>query len=153
MTQRVPGRDSCASAASSSSTTTRSFRLSSYFNLSSSSPTACPPPVSADASLTTIPLVANRDADDVFNHPFALPRPPLFIVPSFVPFSAEQIKQTATNVEKAGEEELTQLVKEDFDTTESDLRYAAYGNRLRTLLRASGRYVAYTRSVQSSSLS
>ncbi|CDZ96671.1 Uncharacterized conserved protein [Phaffia rhodozyma] len=49
--------------------------------------------------------------------------------------------------EKAAEGKLDDLVKEDFDTTDSDLRYAAYGNRLRTALRAGTRYVAYTSDV------
>ncbi|KAJ7688448.1 mitochondrial 18 KDa protein-domain-containing protein [Mycena rosella] len=41
-------------------------------------------------------------------------------------------------------DELADLADEDADTTDSQLRYAAYGARLRTALRAGTRYVAYT---------
>lgn len=39
--------------------------------------------------------------------------------------------------------EIDALVKKDVDSVDSDLRYAAYGARLRTALRASSRYIAY----------
>jgi hypothetical protein len=35
------------------------------------------------------------------------------------------------------------LVKQDLDSVDSGIRYAAYGARLRTALRASSRYIAY----------
>ncbi|KAL7410910.1 mitochondrial 18 KDa protein-domain-containing protein [Mrakia frigida] len=54
------------------------------------------------------------------------------------------VEQVISNVEQEGERELAVMVKEDFDTTDSNARYLAYGNRLRTALRASSRYVAYT---------
>lgn len=38
---------------------------------------------------------------------------------------------------------ITALADENADTTDSELRYAAYGARLRTALRASSRYIAY----------
>jgi fission process protein 1 len=55
---------------------------------------------------------------------------------------------TSTN---ANDESITQqvkgeidaLVKKDVDSVESDIRYVAYGARLRTALRASSRYIAY----------
>ncbi len=40
-----------------------------------------------------------------------------------------------------------ELVEKDADTVDSDIRYMAYGARLRTALRASTRYVAYVCSV------
>ncbi|KAI9507707.1 mitochondrial 18 KDa protein-domain-containing protein [Russula earlei] len=39
------------------------------------------------------------------------------------------------------------LADKDVDSTETDIRYAAYGARLRTALRASHRYLAYTSDV------
>ncbi|KAI0003042.1 mitochondrial 18 KDa protein-domain-containing protein [Russula compacta] len=39
------------------------------------------------------------------------------------------------------------LADEDVDSTDTELRYAAYGARLRTALRASQRYLAYTSDV------
>ncbi|RDB23267.1 Mitochondrial fission process protein 1 [Hypsizygus marmoreus] len=39
------------------------------------------------------------------------------------------------------------LAEKDADTTESDIRYLAYGARLRTVLRAGTRYIAYTSDV------
>lgn len=46
--------------------------------------------------------------------------------------------QTAQN-------ELNTLVDKDADSTNSDVRYMAYGARLRTALRAGHRYIAYVR--------
>jgi len=37
------------------------------------------------------------------------------------------------------------LANQNVDTTDTDLRYMAYGARLRTALRAAHRYVAYVR--------
>jgi hypothetical protein len=37
------------------------------------------------------------------------------------------------------------LADKDVDSTDTELRYAAYGARLRTALRASQRYLAYVR--------
>lgn len=39
--------------------------------------------------------------------------------------------------------EIDTLVKKDVDSVDSSIRYAAYGARLRTALRASSRYIAY----------
>ncbi|KAJ7276140.1 mitochondrial 18 KDa protein-domain-containing protein [Mycena haematopus] len=44
-------------------------------------------------------------------------------------------------------DEVDALADEDATSTDSDLRYAAYGARLRTALRAGTRYVAYTSDV------
>ncbi|KAJ6627545.1 mitochondrial 18 KDa protein-domain-containing protein [Mycena sp. CBHHK59/15] len=44
-------------------------------------------------------------------------------------------------------DEVATLADEDVDSTDSQLRYAAYGARLRTALRAGSRYVAYTSDV------
>jgi len=40
-------------------------------------------------------------------------------------------------------DEVQSLVDDDVDSVDSSVRYAAYGARLRTALRASSRYVAY----------
>ena len=40
-------------------------------------------------------------------------------------------------------EEIDSLVEKDVDSVDSSIRYAAYGARLRTALRAGSRYVAY----------
>ncbi|KAF8843158.1 hypothetical protein BDN67DRAFT_924912 [Paxillus ammoniavirescens] len=44
-------------------------------------------------------------------------------------------------------QELTSLADKNVDSTDSDIRYMAYGARLRTALRASSRYIAYTSDV------
>lgn len=40
-------------------------------------------------------------------------------------------------------EEIDSLVEKDVDSVDSSIRYAAYGARLRTALRAGSRYIAY----------
>ncbi|KAJ7638587.1 mitochondrial 18 KDa protein-domain-containing protein [Roridomyces roridus] len=53
--------------------------------------------------------------------------------------------QTITeSVTEAVGEEVEFLADQNADSTDSNLRYAAYGARLRTALRAATRYVAYT---------
>ncbi len=49
------------------------------------------------------------------------------------------------SVTGAIEEEVDHLTKDNVDSTDSDIRYLAYGARLRTALRASTRYIAYVR--------
>ncbi|KAG7449395.1 uncharacterized protein BT62DRAFT_888291 [Guyanagaster necrorhizus] len=51
------------------------------------------------------------------------------------------------SVTGAIEKEVDHLTKRDIDSTDSDIRYLAYGARLRTALRASTRYIAYTSDV------
>ncbi|KAK0206784.1 mitochondrial 18 KDa protein-domain-containing protein [Desarmillaria ectypa] len=51
------------------------------------------------------------------------------------------------SVTGAIEEEFGHLTKDNVDSTDSDIRYLAYGARLRTALRASTRYIAYTSDV------
>ena len=46
---------------------------------------------------------------------------------------------------QAAQDKVAQLADKDATTTDSDIRYMAYGARLRTALRASTRYVAYVR--------
>lgn len=43
------------------------------------------------------------------------------------------------------QDQLDALADSKADSTDSDIRYLAYGARLRTALRASSRYVAYVR--------
>ena len=51
---------------------------------------------------------------------------------------------TSTNtIAKEAEEEVQQLADSDADSVDSNIRYMAYGSRLRTALVASSRYVAY----------
>ncbi|QRV87601.1 hypothetical protein RhiJN_15619 [Ceratobasidium sp. AG-Ba] len=51
---------------------------------------------------------------------------------------------TVEAVTKEAATEVNQLADENVDTVDTNARYAAYGARLRTMLRASTRYVAYT---------
>ena len=50
-----------------------------------------------------------------------------------------------TTVEQAKESDQP-LADKNVDSTDSDVRYMAYGARLRTALRAGHRYIAYVRS-------
>ena len=43
------------------------------------------------------------------------------------------------------EKKVDELAEKDVDSVDSDVRYMAYGARLRTALRAGSRYVAYVR--------
>lgn len=52
----------------------------------------------------------------------------------------------AEQVEQKIEKKLDNLADKDVDSTDSELRYMAYGARLRTVLRAGHRYIAYVRS-------
>ncbi|KIM19916.1 hypothetical protein M408DRAFT_334222 [Serendipita vermifera MAFF 305830] len=55
---------------------------------------------------------------------------------------------TSTNtIVKEAEDEVKQLADSNADSTDSNVRYMAYGSRLRTALTASSRYVAYTSDV------
>lgn len=47
------------------------------------------------------------------------------------------------NITQQVEGEIKSMVDSDADSVDSNLRYAAYGARLRTALRAGSRYVAY----------
>lgn len=58
---------------------------------------------------------------------------------------------TETTLEVA-QDTVNNLADKNVDSTDSDLRYMAYGARLRTALRASSRYVAYVRASISISL-
>lgn len=49
-----------------------------------------------------------------------------------------------TVVKQAGKE-INKLADKDADSVDSDVRYMAYGARLRTALRAGQRYIAYVR--------
>lgn len=51
---------------------------------------------------------------------------------------------TETVTEKA-QGQIDNLADKQVDSTDSDLRYMAYGARLRTALRAGTRYIAYVR--------
>ncbi|KAG9124764.1 hypothetical protein FRC07_010306 [Ceratobasidium sp. 392] len=51
---------------------------------------------------------------------------------------------TVETVTKEATDEVNQLADKDVDSVDTNARYAAYGARLRTALRASTRYVAYT---------
>jgi fission process protein 1 len=62
--------------------------------------------------------------------------------PVFSDFQVMSRRETLT--EKA-QDEITSLADRNADSTDSDLRYMAYGARLRTALRAGTRYVAYVR--------
>ncbi|KAH7343844.1 mitochondrial 18 KDa protein-domain-containing protein [Rhizoctonia solani] len=59
---------------------------------------------------------------------------------------------TVETITKEATQEVTQLADQDVDSVDTSARYAAYGARLRTALRASTRYVAYVRRVNTSVL-
>jgi len=46
-------------------------------------------------------------------------------------------------------DEINSLVEKDVDSVDSEIRYIAYGARLRTALRAGSRYVAYVSATSS----
>lgn len=52
---------------------------------------------------------------------------------------------TTTTAKDAVKQELDTLSDKNVDSTDSDVRYMAYGARLRTALRAGHRYIAYVR--------
>jgi fission process protein 1 len=54
---------------------------------------------------------------------------------------------TTETVVAQAQEKVTELADQNAATTDSSLRYAAYGARLRTALRAGSRYIAYTSDV------
>jgi len=47
------------------------------------------------------------------------------------------------SIGKQVKDEIDSLVEKDVDSVDSDIRYFAYGARLRTALRAGSRYIAY----------
>ena len=53
---------------------------------------------------------------------------------------------TMTRTVEAAQDKVKELSDRNADTTDSEIRYLAYGARLRTALRASTRYIAYVRS-------
>ncbi|KAJ7228937.1 mitochondrial 18 KDa protein-domain-containing protein [Mycena pura] len=57
------------------------------------------------------------------------------------------MSKTDLSITEALREEVDVLAEENADSTDSQIRYAAYGARLRTALRASSRYIAYTSDV------
>ncbi|KAI3596662.1 hypothetical protein WG66_016372 [Moniliophthora roreri] len=54
------------------------------------------------------------------------------------------LSTTTTTIDSV-EKTVDKLADQNVDSTDSELRYAAYGARLRTALRASSRYIAFTR--------
>ena len=58
---------------------------------------------------------------------------------------------TTTTAKEAVKQELDTLSDKNVDSTDSDVRYMAYGARLRTALRAGHRYIAYVRRAVSAS--
>ncbi|KAK7060248.1 hypothetical protein VNI00_001013 [Paramarasmius palmivorus] len=54
---------------------------------------------------------------------------------------------SSTSTIQSVENTVDDLADKNVDSTDSDIRYAAYGARLRTALRASTRYIAYTSDV------
>lgn len=65
---------------------------------------------------------------------------------SFIPFSFLTVTAMAASSEitvKAAEDTVKDLAEKDADSVDSDIRYMAYGARLRTALRAGTRYIAY----------
>lgn len=52
---------------------------------------------------------------------------------------------TVSEPVQQAKQELNTLADKDADSVDSDVRYMAYGARLRTALRAGSRYIAYVR--------
>ncbi|KAF5369768.1 hypothetical protein D9758_001316 [Tetrapyrgos nigripes] len=53
-------------------------------------------------------------------------------------------KDSGSSTTQVVQEQVDQLADQNVDSTDTELRYMAYGARLRTALRASSRYIAYT---------
>ncbi|KAH6915447.1 mitochondrial 18 KDa protein-domain-containing protein [Coprinopsis sp. MPI-PUGE-AT-0042] len=51
---------------------------------------------------------------------------------------------TTEQVVEAAQDKIDELVEQDVDSVDSEVRYLAYGARLRTVLRTGSRYIAYT---------
>ncbi|WWD07870.1 hypothetical protein V865_005977 [Kwoniella europaea PYCC6329] len=58
-----------------------------------------------------------------------------------------KLPPSVQKVEKMGEDKIQDLVLDNADSTESNLRYAAYLRRARDIVRAGSRYTAYTSDV------
>ncbi|CAK9781370.1 hypothetical protein CC85DRAFT_282811 [Cutaneotrichosporon oleaginosum] len=59
----------------------------------------------------------------------------------------DKVEETAHAVEKQADKQLDVLVHQDADSTDSNVRYAAYLRRIRDVVRAGSRYTAYTSDV------
>ncbi|TCD71368.1 hypothetical protein EIP91_011139 [Steccherinum ochraceum] len=66
---------------------------------------------------------------------------------SFSPSTTMSASSSKPPVSVQATEEINTLADKDADSTDSDIRYMAYGARLRTALRAGQRYIAYTSDV------
>lgn len=51
-----------------------------------------------------------------------------------------------TSIAAKAQDSVDELAAKDVKTTDSDIRYMAYGSRIQTALRATQRYIAYVRS-------
>lgn len=67
------------------------------------------------------------------------------------PFTTSYMASTEITLQ-AAQDKVENLAERDADSTESEIRYLAYGARLRTALRAGTRYIAYVRSFHPFSL-
>ncbi|KAK4686577.1 hypothetical protein P7C73_g3544, partial [Tremellales sp. Uapishka_1] len=56
----------------------------------------------------------------------------------------KKAQSTARSAEQAGENKVQELVQENADSTDSNVRYAAYLRRITDVARAGSRYTAYT---------
>jgi hypothetical protein len=64
-----------------------------------------------------------------------------FVVSSF----GDPLSTIMSKSWQAVEEKVDKLIDTDASSTDSDVRYMAYGARIRTALRAGTRYIAYVR--------
>ncbi|WWD22134.1 hypothetical protein CI109_106623 [Kwoniella shandongensis] len=69
---------------------------------------------------------------------------PTTITPPSVQSVEKSAESQAQSLEQAGENKLGHLVEENADSTESNVRYAAYLRRITDVARAGSRYTAYT---------
>lgn len=58
----------------------------------------------------------------------------------------KKVKQEAKEAAQQSDNVVQELVAEDADSTDSNVRYAAYARRLTDIARAGSRYTAYSRS-------
>ncbi|WRT64967.1 uncharacterized protein IL334_001908 [Kwoniella shivajii] len=61
--------------------------------------------------------------------------------------SVQKVETEAKSMEKMGEDKIQDLVEDNADSTDSNVRYAAYLRRARDIVRAGSRYTAYTSDV------
>ena len=104
--------------------------------------------------------LVSADAGNKESDPFGGKRPPLtptyYIIccyheaPGLIRLLSFQAMSRRETLTEKAQDEISSLADRNVDSTDTDLRYMAYGARLRTALRAGTRYIAYVRPPTSS---